>query len=313
MNTLVFYPQYGLTNRLRAIASAKILADYTGRRLLVNWTPSPKECNVDWEDLFVNTLERYSLPLSSFEKGVNFYDDTGSHDYYWDVPQLLAQNRSDVVAMRTFRNIRPREMTEEEFRRLKSLFYKVLNPVGVIQNKVSDIQERYFKDNVVIGVHIRRTDHLSYMRQDPKAFAPTKLFIKTLKGILRRNSKTKFFLATDDCDEEEIIRNNLQDAVIVYGKKAVNRSALEGMQDALVDWLLLSRTSKIIGSYRSSFNEEASIINMIECETIPKYALRLNLTAHYRLLKKEGLKKVLLYSYNYRKEKLLGRIREYLT
>ncbi len=304
MKTLVFYPQSGLANRLRAIASAKILADYAGRRLLVNWMPSVTECNVAWEDLFVSQLERYPLPLSSFQNGVNFYDDTGSYDFYWDMPQLLAQNKFDVVAVRTFRNFRPKGMTEEAFKRSKSLFYRSLKPVSVIQEAVSGIQEQYFKGNDVIGVHIRRTDYFSYLRQDSKAVAPTDVFIRKMMRILKTNPRVKFFLATDDKNEEQIIKDHLQNAVIVHEKDTVSRLTRNGMEDALIDWLLLSRTSKIIGSYRSSFNEEASIINMIDLETIPKQAVLLNFKAHYNLLKTSGLKKVLLYSYYYRKEKL---------
>ena len=310
MKALVFYPQYGLANRLRAIASAKILADYTGRKLIVDWIPSDRECNVTWEDLFINQVERYQLPLSDFQTGVNFYDDTGSHDFYWYVPQLLAQNKSDVVALRTFRNFRPKGMTEETFKRLKSLFYKSLKPVSAVQKTVSCILERYFRNNQVIGVHIRRTDYFSYLGQDPWAVAPTGLFIRRMSRILKTNPKTMFFLATDDKNEEKIIKNRFSDSVIVYEKDGVSRLTRNGMQDALIDWLLLSRTSKIIGSYRSSFNEEAGIVNMTKVETIPKRSVLLNFKAHYKLFKTEGLGKVLLYSYYYRKQKLLDSIKK---
>lgn len=312
MKALVFYPQCGLANRLRAIASAKILADYTGRRLLVDWIPSVPECNIAWEDLFVNQLEPYPLPLSTFKNGLNLYDDTGSHDFYWDMPQSLAQNKSDIVAVRTFRNFKPKEMQEEDFKLLRSLFYRSLIPVSTVQKTVNCIQEQYFKDKEVIGIHIRRSDYFSYLRQDPKSVAPTLLFIRRMMRILKTNPKAKFFLATDDKDEEQTIKNHLQDAVIVHEKDAVSRSTKKGIQDALVDWLLLSRTSRIVGSYRSSFNEEAGIVNMIRVETIPKQAILLNFKAHYNLLVKSGLKKVLLYSYYYRKEKLLNKIKRIL-
>jgi hypothetical protein len=312
MKALVFYPQYGFANRLRAIASARILADYTGRRLLVNWIPSVPDCNIAWEDLFVNQLEAYPQPLSTFQSDVNLYDDTGSHDFYWDMPQSLAQNNSDVVALRTFRNFRPKGMTEEDFKHSKSLFYKSLNPVSAVQKAVNAFQEQHFKHNEVIGVHIRRTDYFSHLRQDPKEVAPTELFINRMARILKTNPKVKFFLATDDKHEEQIIRSHLQDALIAYEKDSVSRATKNGMQDALADWLLLSRTSRMIASYRSSFSEEAGIVNMISVETIPKRAVLLNFKAHYGLLRKSGLKKVLLYSYYYRKEKLLNRIKKIL-
>lgn len=268
------------------------------------------ECDIEWEDLFVDSLERSSLPLSSFQKGLNLYDDTGSHDFFWNMPQDVAKNTADVVAVRTFRNFRPKGMSEEDFKKLKSLFYRSLQPVGAVADAVNGMSERYFKDNHVIGIHIRRTDYFSYLLRDSRGVAPTEKFIKKMNLILRQNPKAKFFLATDDKNEERIIKDRMRDSVIVYEKEAVSRSSTKGMQDALVDWLLLSRTFKIIGSYRSSFNEEAGNVNMISVDTIPKRATLLHLKAHYNLFRKSGLGKVLLYSFYYRKERLLNRIRK---
>jgi hypothetical protein len=314
MKTLVVYPQYGLANRLRAIASAKILADHTGRRLIINWVPCERECNVRWVELFMNQVERYPLPLSGFQPGVNFYDDTGKPGFYWDMPHSLVQNKSDVVALRTFRNIRPKWMTEGAFKRSKSLFYKSLKPVSAVQEAVSDIEDRYFRNNHVIGIHMRRTDHFSWnSRQDPGSVSPTELFIRRMRRILKDNSKTKFFLSTDDKNEEKVIKNLFPDAVIVYEKDAMSRLTRKGMQDALIDWLLLSKTCTIIGSYRSSFNEEAGIVHMTKVETISKRAIFLNFKAYHKLVKTEGLEKVLLYSYYYRKQKLLDLIKKKLN
>jgi hypothetical protein len=309
MKALVIYPQYGLANRLRAIASAHILADHTDRKLIIEWVPSERECNVTWEDLFINQVERYPLPLSGFS-GENFYDDTGSHDFYWDIPQLLAQNKSDVVALRTWRNFMPAGMTEGTFKRLKSRFYKSLKPVSAVQEAVSCILERDFRNNHVIGIHIRRTDYFSYLGQDPWSVAPTDLFIKEMRRFLKTNPKVKFFLATDDKNEEKIIKNHFPDSVIVYEKEVVTRLTRNGMRDALIDWLLLSRACKIIGSYRSSFNEEAGIVQMTKVETISKRTVLLNTKAHYKLFKTIGLGKVLLYSYYYRKQKLLDLLKK---
>ena len=75
MKSLVIYPKNGLANRLRVLASASILAECTGRNLFVNWIPS-KECNVEWEELFLNQVESRPVSLSSFQVGIDLYDDT---------------------------------------------------------------------------------------------------------------------------------------------------------------------------------------------------------------------------------------------
>ena len=320
IQALVLYPQYGLANRLRALASAKILADYTGRKLFVNWYPS-KECNIEWEELFVNKLERYSTPLSSFQAGINLYDDEKDADgFYWDMPQALLNNRADVIAVHTCHNFQLREVTKEVYIGAKSLFYKGLQPVHNVEKNIIDIHRRYFEGNDVVGVHIRRTDHLSFMKKNPRLVCPTDMFIEVMGDILNNNSTTKFFLATDDKQEERRISRMFQDAIIVYEKEAVNRDTKKGMQDALVDWLLLSKTSRIISSYSSSFSEEAGIVNMINVESVVKREelskthhktiFEAHLRTHWEVLKSGGLKKYFRYAYNFRKGQISAWIRK---
>jgi hypothetical protein len=277
---LVSYPKYGLANRLRAIASAKIFAEHTGRKLFVNWAPS-KQCNVRWEELFITPLDPYPLPSSSFQVGIDLYDDDIDPDSFSrEIPPLLALNRSDVVAVRCCQNFQLPEMTAEAYAAAKSFFYRSLQPVEAVQKAVSDMHRRYFEGHNVVGIHIRRTDHLSFDWRDHELLCPTDLFIEAMERILKTDPETKFFLSTDDKEEEKLIMRRFPGAVIVHEKEEVRRDTKGGMQDALIDWLLLSSTSRIIGSYRSSFNREAAAVNEIKIEFVLRSA---ELTGiHYR-------------------------------
>jgi len=318
----VLYPQYGLANRLRAIASAKILADFTGRKLYVNWIPN-SQCNIEWEDLFINRLAHYPSQLSAFIEGVNLYDDYKKvNEFYWDIPQSLISNTSDVIAVSACCNFQPREMALETYTALKSLFYRSLQPIDIIQRSVSDVHKRYFERHEVVGVHIRRAEHLHRKKQDPRLVSPTTFFIEAMEKVLRDNPDTRFFLSTDDKKEEKTIRQLFKMAVIVHEKEKVSRYTKKGMQDALIDWLLLSRTSKIIRSSTSSFSEEAAVVNMIKHESILreeelsrihyKTWVKVQVKSHYRVLKEEGVRNYLFYSYNYRKGQALSWIRKKL-
>jgi hypothetical protein len=320
MRALVLYPKYGMVNRLRAIASAGILADYTGRKLFVNWDPS-KECNSAWEDLFVNKLERYPFPLSSFQNGMNLYDDENNADgFYWDMPRSLICNNADVVAVHTCLNFQPEEMTNEAYNNAKATFYRSLQPLHDVEKAVNEIYRRYFEGNNVVGVHIRRTDHFASTKKDSTLVCPTELFLEAIRKNLKNNDKTKVFLATDNKKEEKHIRQIFGDAVIVYEKDIVSRDTKRGMQDALIDWLLLSKTSRIIGSYSSSFSEEAGVVNMIEIKPVLreeelsklhyKTIFKAHLKTHGEVLKKEGLYKYLLYAYTYRKGQIVSWFRD---
>ncbi|MFA6055185.1 MAG: hypothetical protein WC769_07430 [Thermodesulfovibrionales bacterium] len=289
MKSLVIYPKNGLANRLRALASAGILAECTGRNLFANWIPS-KECNVEWNELFLNQLESHPLPLSSFEVGINLYDDSViPMSWYRDIPRLSVCDESCLVAVHTCRNFQPEEMTNEGNEKAKSLFYRNLRPVDAVRKAISDIQKRYFDGRDVIGVHIRRKDHLTFLKKDHRLVCPTKLFVEAMENILHANPETKFFLATDDQREEKHIRRLFPDKIIVYEKEGFGRNTTKGIQDALVDWVLLSKTSRIIASYASSFSQEAGVVNRIKTDVILREE-ELSKT-HFKMLFTECFKK----------------------
>src|SRR5580658_4515937 len=62
---LVVTPWAGMANRLRTLASAKIMAAITDRELIVDWKVLPNELPGTWKDFFNNSLttfERSALP-----------------------------------------------------------------------------------------------------------------------------------------------------------------------------------------------------------------------------------------------------------
>jgi len=140
----------------------------------------------------MNKRERYFAPASSFQAGINLYDD--EHDanrFYGDMPQSLISNRSDVVAVHACHNFQLKELTKEAYIGAKSLFYKGLQPEQNVEKSVTDIHKRYFEGNDVVGVHIRRTDHLSSVQKDPRLVCPTDMFIEVMANILENNSNRK--------------------------------------------------------------------------------------------------------------------------
>ncbi len=112
-------------------------------------------------------------------------------------------------------------------------------------------------------------------------------------------------------------RGKVPDAVVVYEKGGGGRNTKKGMQDALVDWVLLSKTYRIIASYASSFSQEAGVVNRIKTDVIVReeelskiHFKRRFFTelfkTHYRILKEEGISQYFRYSYNYRKGQIIN-------
>jgi hypothetical protein len=100
-----------------------------------------------------------------------------------------------------------------------------------------------------------------------KANSPTALFIQTLKNEQKRNADIKFYLATDDRGEAKILKKVIGESIVYYPSELA-RKRPEGIQQALVDLILLSNAKKIIGSYWSSFTEIASVYGNIPSEVM---------------------------------------------
>lgn len=107
----------------------------------------------------------------------------------------------------------------------------------------------------VVGVHIRRTDHISSLLK-----SPTSAFVTIMRKELERNPNIKFFLATDSLDEEEELQRIFPGKIMVHRKQSLNRNEPEAIKDAVVDLYCLAKTTKIYGSFWSSFSEVAACL-----------------------------------------------------
>lgn len=113
-----------------------------------------------------------------------------------------------------------------------------------------------------VGVHIRRNDNANAIR-----YSPTHAFVAAMKDCIAANPDVQFFLSTDSRETEEHMKSLFGGRVITR-RRTISRSSAEGMQDAIVDLFLLSRTSRILGSYYSTFSETAASIGDIEWVTV---------------------------------------------
>lgn len=113
-------------------------------------------------------------------------------------------------------------------------------------------------DKKTIGIHIRRTDNILSIEKSPDY-----LFENKIEEYIKKNSKTKFFIATDQPSIELHLKNKYPNNILLY-PKTYGRDSVEGITDALIELQLLAKTSVIFGSYWSSYSEMASRIGKIK-------------------------------------------------
>ena len=138
----------------------------------------------------------------------------------------------------------------------------MIKPSKKIEKIVEEIMSPY-GGKKVCGVHIRRTDNKVSIDN-----SPLEMFREKMRLEVIDNPDTAFYLASDD---EEVIKDFSLEFNLIPHKHLsdkISRSSSNGMIDAYVDMLCLSRCDLIYGSYGSSFSDLASLIGSVSLEVI---------------------------------------------
>ncbi|MBR6199888.1 MAG: hypothetical protein IKQ61_06455 [Spirochaetales bacterium] len=249
----------GLANRLRAIASAYKLAEEQNVTLTVGWNMD-KYLNCAFGELFALNTDILNIT----NRRITIFDKVAHKilpSRYFDIDN--EENRAQFIA--DFQADSNKDYYIHSF----SNFYKVhdynfLKPVSSIDMRVSELLGSTHRSNLV-GVQIRRTDNAQSI-----ANSPTEMFIEYMQQELQTNPQTVFYLATDDMKVRSEIIRLFPDKVIYNQAESVSRRTKLGMIDAMIDFISLSRCSKIYGSYWSSFCEVASDIGKNELVVVKK-------------------------------------------
>ena len=142
--------------------------------------------------------------------------------------------------------------------------FRFLTPSAAVEVRGREVFARITKERTV-GVHIRRTDHT-----DAIANSPLEVFTDRMKREIEEKD-ANFYVTTDDARVMDELKQAFPaERLVIYENKVLDRDSREGIQDALVDMLCLSKCSRIIGSYRSTFSLIPSIMGNIPLEMMIK-------------------------------------------
>lgn len=253
--SLTLAPRNGLANRIRAISSGIALAGMIRADLSLVWSLD-FHLNCPYEMLFMP-----DPAIISVENYPNEKEDLESY------MQSKAFDR--FILAKEVKSMKEENYNFLELGKYTSLFMSSgasflrnipawqFQPEESIGKNVKEMTSRFAKH--MIGVHIRRGDNLESI-----AKSPIEGFYRRMDTELAENRRTAFFLATDSPEEEDKIRKRYPDRVISFAKKSLDRNEPGAIQEAMVDLLCLAATSRIIGSYWSSFSQLAAKIGNIK-------------------------------------------------
>lgn len=273
--TITLVPVGGLANRMKAIDAAYHLAKDCGSKLKVIWFKD-KGLNCQFNQLFQHPTDEIltireanfsDLLLEDRPRKKNFFLPWLPEHLkynaciYEQQATLLFYDHFDYAAWARGRRVYLASCVYFYPQPDENLF-KIFQPINELQQQIDERCANF--NEHTIGIHIRRTDNVASIKQ-----SPTELFIKQMNEIIDKCPDTNFYLATDSEEEKETLKQTFGKRIIT-SHHAAERHSLKGMQEALIELYMLSRTTKIIGSMQSSYSETAAQIGRIHCSFINK-------------------------------------------
>lgn len=252
---VIIQPSGGLCNRMRVINSSLELAKRKGTKLLVLWYCTD-ELNAPFESLFEPVKEFKVINFTSLKDPRKLWyqltartkitnADIEAHTMGGTLEQDFFDSISLPVYIFTWEHFYPADE-----------YFKLFKPTKELQKRIDEVTRNFTSD--MVSVHIRRTDQIHSI-----AYSRTENFIELMNREIEANPDVKFFLATDDRDEEALLRKTFPGRIVSNENRTLRRDSQEGMYDALLDLYCLASCKKIIGSYCSSFTDTAASLGGI--------------------------------------------------
>lgn len=245
---------------MRAIDAAIELCLQAGTTLKIQWHRDPG-LNCDFNQLFEYPDDRVSVStidyngifaqlIKSTRKRIYRY----SYDKYYSEPEIwdFIRNGGDLIDL-----VGSQSVCISSCSRFydSGRYYSHIHPLASIMAEVDNLVPT---NNSFIGIHIRRTDHHLAIGKSPLA-----LFEAAINQEIYHHEHVRFFLATDSLDVKEYMLRKFPEVIVTHSGNNYERSEPASIRKALVELYCLSRTQKIIGSYASSFTEEAAKLGSV--------------------------------------------------
>ena len=271
---IIIEPCAGLGNRLLGLGSAYAVAKKLDRKLVVMWKREVG-CNIRFQELF-------DLPFEVVEISENGLKKEPVAQILGDRAKKKWRNSADrFLECDEVEKIKEREGYEGLFRLIEQtpvIYLKAFGPICEVTAESysfvkpsKNIEEKgayLFREltGQCVGVHVRRTDHTEAIANSPLA-----LFAERMKKELETVADTSFFVATDDKEVRRELKELLPDAKLIFPQSdVIDRDSKEGIEEAFIEMLALSKCRKILGSYNSTFSLLPSYIGNIPLETVHK-------------------------------------------
>lgn len=259
MTQITLVPHGGLCNRLRALLSARYLVDNAPKvKICVEWADN-EECGARFDHLF----QPESIATEQFRITPRSILHTPDSRRNLHLPGLLRRMKYDAQWVNFHSNLNIEHLAQRALRHPRlyiSTGYALcptpprilrrLQPMAHLKRRI-ELLTATFNEHT-IGIHIRRTDNVKSI-----AHSGDNLFRHAIRKAIAQNPYANFFLATDAADLKARLVKEFPGRIAVQDCRGT-RANLQGMEEAVIDLYALSRTSRLLGSYWSSYTDTAA-------------------------------------------------------
>ena len=266
----------GLGRRLLSLFNALTVSQYLDCRLSVVW-PENRHCNCPLSDLFSCSpdIPVYSELSSSFESNVLNIGFLGNRKSMFfgtagDLLQYLDKNSGEPRMLTSG----PKQDYSKVFNTCETVIIKMARPIQLNNRSLAldcfhdnfkiapHIQERIdaflheYRFHNTLGLHIREgdiADKLNHQR-----YVSMEAYYEKLEEIMERKRFDSILLCTQSNAAAKLFQQKYKGRVISYPFEDYSRGSV-GVQNALIDIILLSRCDLILGP-KSYFNTAAALI-----------------------------------------------------
>ncbi|KAA6333310.1 hypothetical protein EZS27_018256 [termite gut metagenome] len=254
-------PYGGLANRLRVITSGIALANKRKCRLRIIWIERKElKCPYDKLLLKIDNIEIYNYTNNLFWQILIKFSLSFAVLNFSYITDRLIQTQLETGYFDVRRkNINP--LFEERLRKYNFIItchkfcnythfdLQILQPIKDIKIKVEKFISKYKLSNFV-AFHIRYTDNINSLKN-----SPIELFEMAINNCISKGMRVLI------CTDSYKIKNKLKiqfENNIIFTEISLDRTNIIGIQNAFFELLLLSNSSKIYGSYGSTYSLLAS-------------------------------------------------------
>lgn len=257
VKNVIVYPICGFANRLRFISTCYSICQKYDCNMQIYWKPSD-ECNLGFNEIFESIgsiLEIKEMPQNYVFLG---------HKHLHHIINLVTNHVrlegdiDNLILMGSHEYNIP-QLNKLEFLKYKYQLYKSIrwnsNILNIVDKSIADNNL-----NNYVSVHYRGLDNrfdandLKNNRNIDFENNSTIAEFNNIINLIKNDYKVILFSNKKDVNINRAIRINNSDC---------NRKNNQDMINSIVEFIIMSRSKLIIGTYFSSFSDEATFFNLI--------------------------------------------------